>query len=349
MIAKEVNGHSSGITKHKKSKNKDVEKNEKKRKRHESDHLESTSRSKKQRSKHHAESIEEHKSQSKGENLVSEPPYYLQTSSLYLPLPPISQKHAIKGLCAEHLSPMILTYYPPFRGVILSYTNVHLCSDPHTDTIPAYSRCIDEYAASFVWVTADFLILKLQKGDVIEGWVNLQNESNIGLLCLNFFNATIERKRLAREWKWISGGIKPPKRKKLKKASGSSSSDSEEDSSDDHEMFEHEPEDTQGHFEDEKGKAISGLISFRVQSVETSRSMDRETSFLNIEGTMLTQEEEEELQKQEATKTKGKGKGKGKTHPRHTMAGALMNGVDGSMDIDHPVQLTPSLKHRAKY
>src|ERR1700728_1137244 len=46
-------------------------------------------------------------------------PFHIQTSSLHLPLAPISQSTPLEGLCAEHISLLILRYFPPFGGVIL--------------------------------------------------------------------------------------------------------------------------------------------------------------------------------------------------------------------------------------
>ena len=338
----------SKIKKHRKIKEQDVERSEKKRKRKASDDLELASPTKKHRSKQHSESTEKHELSSIKPEVSITSPFFKQTSSLYLPLPPISQKHPLKGLCAEHLSPLILTYYPPFHGVIISYSNIRLSTDPISKTKPAYAKSIDEYAANFVWLTADFMLLRPQKDDLMEGWVNLQNESNIGLLCLNFFNITIERRRLAKTWKWKPGGVKASGKRKLKKAQRSSSSNSDEemeDSEGEQEAREYGVDDTQGYFQDSQGQKVEGLVRFRVKGVETSRSMDRETSFLNIEGTMLSVEEEKELQEQETFRVKEKDK----RLPRHVMSGALTNGHDGPMDIDQPMELTSSLKHRAKY
>lgn len=48
----------------------------------------------------------------------SESPFSLATVTLYLPLSPISisPTHALASLMAEHLSPLLLTYYPPTEG-----------------------------------------------------------------------------------------------------------------------------------------------------------------------------------------------------------------------------------------
>ena len=334
--------------KHKNSKDKDVENSEKKRKRRNSDDITLVSHTKKQKSKHHPKSPIAHDTPPIPLESPIDSPFYQQTSSLYLPLPPIAQRHALQGICAEHLSPLILTYYPSFHGVIISYSNARLSSDSETQASnPAYSRAIDEYAASFIWLTADFLVFKPQKGTVIEGYVNLQNESNLGLVCWNFFNASIEKKRLPKGWKWVTGGLKPPGRRKLKKPAKSVESDSEENSENDAQAEMETIANTQGYFQDAQGKKIEGLVRFRVKNIETSRCMDRETGFLSIEGTMLSEQEEIDLQEQESMRTPNRRKRQLNRNAelRDAMSGALTNGYDGAMDVDS----TPSLKHRAKY
>ncbi|TVY54832.1 DNA-directed RNA polymerase I subunit rpa43, partial [Lachnellula suecica] len=123
-------------------------------------------------------------------------PFHLQTSSLFLPLAPVSQKKPLEGLCAEHLSPLILTYYPPLAGVLLSYHNPRLSEKPfgNDGTEEVLLQNIDEYAVSWAWVTAEFLLFKPEKGAWLEGYVNLANEGHVGIVCWNLFNASIERK-----------------------------------------------------------------------------------------------------------------------------------------------------------
>ena len=226
-------------------------------------------------------------------------PFHLQTSSLYLPLSPICQLYPLEGLCAEHLSPLILTYYPPFRGVILSYSNPRLCEEPskhyrteHQGSVLAIS--VAEFAASFVWLTVDFLVFKPQRGGWLEGWVNLQSEDHVGLVCCNLFNASIERKRLPKEWRWVVGENRRKSTAKLKNSQEDIQSEDEEDAVQDAPGFEDAQED-EGHFEDGQGNKIEGSIKFRVRDLDASMSTDREKSFLSIEGTLLSTEEEEKL------------------------------------------------------
>lgn len=335
--------------KHKRSKEKGVEISDRKRKRQASEGLEPTSPTKKHRSKDRSLATKEDEAAISNTPPSAGLPIYQQSSSLYLPLPPISQNHALRGLCAEHLSPLILTYYPPFHGVILSYSNARLSTNPQSDTKPAFSRAIDEYAASFIWLTADFIVVKPRRGDTIEGWVNLQNESNIGLLCLNFFNVTIERKRLAKEWKWITAGIKAPPRTKLNKSAKTSSGESEMEEDPGEAAAAGSLETSHGYFQDEDEKKVGGLLRFRVKGVQTSRSVDRETGFLSIEGTMLSQEDEKKLYEQECEAMRKARKRGGHREGIFAMKEASAAGFEGVVDVDINADLAPSLKHRAKY
>lgn len=240
---------------------------EKKRKR---DHGEDGHKSK---SKKHR--TDKHSSQaSNPEEKGAQSPFHIQTSSLYLPLAPISQKNPLEGLCAEHLSPLILTYYPPFNGVLLSYSNPRLSEKPFgNDGEHVLLNNIDEYAVSWTWVTADFLLFKPATGIELEGYVNLQNEGHLGIVCWNLFNASIERKRLPADWEWKDV--------------------SQMENEEDEEQGETYAEEGAGYYVDGEGNKIKGMVKFRIMEIESSH--DKERGFLSIEGTMLSIEDEEEL------------------------------------------------------
>jgi DNA-directed RNA polymerase I subunit RPA43 len=213
-------------------------------------------------------------------------PFCQETHSLYLPISPITQLHPLAGVCAEHLSPLILTYHPPFHAVILSYTNVRFTESPgeaaEGEEGIILAQSVNEYAVSYAWVTADFLLFKPRRGIYIEGWINLQNEGHIGLVCWNLFNASIERKRLPGDWKWKGAGLGPG-RTRLK--SGGDQNE-ELDAVDDE-----EPAET-GHFEKGDGSRVEGAIVFKVLDVETSPTTDKDRAFLNIVGSLTDEEAE---------------------------------------------------------
>lgn len=264
---------------------------------------------------------------------VLDTPFYEETSSLYLPLSPISYNHPLSGICAEHLSPLLLTYFPPFQGVILSYSNVQLSACPsetskskHSE--PILAKSIDEYAVSFVWVMADFIIFRPRRHDLLEGRINLQNEGNLGLLCLNFFNVSIERRRLPAQWVWVPGGRTLPEPKINGEVGRGERPDTDNAEGKVRNM---EVDAEEGYFEDGHGKKIEGLVRFRVKNVETSRGVDRENGFMSIEGTMLDEMEEHELHVQVINKNQKK---KATDHPSSPselnpmMSGAILNSSD---------------------
>ena len=211
-------------------------------------------------------------------------PFYIQSASVYLSIPPISLQYATQGLCSEVLSSLILKYYPPLRGVILAYSNVKISEDPGhpTDNRPFLAISVHEYAASFIWTTADFLVFRPRKGDHVEGWINLQNEGHIGLICWNLFNVRIGRACLPASWKWIEPTMRKPRSKAKLKHDGIDSQFSTNGA-----MEAGDNPDYQGHYEDENGTPVSGKISFTVEDVEASSSGDHERSYLIVEGTML--------------------------------------------------------------
>ncbi|KAI4270345.1 MAG: hypothetical protein L6R38_007161 [Xanthoria sp. 2 TBL-2021] len=271
-------------------------------------------------------------------------PFQQQTASLYLPLPPIAQSHPLQGICAEHLSPLILTYYSPLRGVIISFHNARLSTDAQQDPSgqdePVLAQAIDEYAAPHVWVVVDFLLFRPQRGNAIEGWINLQNEGNIGLVCWNFFNATIERKRLPKEWKWIPGGLDlGGAQRKKKKLKGSERSDPMDIDHEDILPQINGVHDIEGHFEDGDGRRIQGLMHFLVKDVESSRSSGGDTGFLSIEGTLLGEAEERRLRESETKHdfSRGTRHVRKEHHVANGMSGALASeGNEQHMDADIP-------------
>lgn len=238
---------------------------EKKRKR---DHKEDGERAK---SKKHRSITSKNKS-----TVTPSSPFSVQSASLYLPLAPISQSYPLEGICAEHLSPLLLTFYPPLGGVVLSYNNVRLSELPQgeEESRDLLLQNIDEYAVSFCWVTATFLLFKPESGVELEGYVNLQNQGHLGVVCWNLFNASIEAKRLPKTWKWMDVG----------------EMDSSEGDENGNAGY---AEDGIGCWVDENGKKIEGQIKFRVREIESSH--DRERGFLSIEGTMLEEAGEQEL------------------------------------------------------
>ncbi|KAK3701628.1 hypothetical protein LTR37_015379 [Vermiconidia calcicola] len=201
--------------------------------------------------------------------LKSHSPFKKQTTSFYLPLSPCAYNFPLEGLCAEHISPLLLTYFPPLKGVLLSFENPRLSEEPgngvHVKTDKGLkrvlSRSIDEYAVSYIWLTADFLTFKPSRGTYLEGYVSLQNEGMLGLVCYNYFNAVIERDKLPKDWRWIEDEDQPKIRKKKFSEGG-------------------------GHFVDGNGSVIEGRIVFRVDDFEATPGSDTGAGTVSILGSL---------------------------------------------------------------
>lgn len=280
----------------------------------------------KKRKREHGEESEKHRSKklrkekqraaegtasTGNDSAVKESPFHTLTATLYLPLASISQRYPLEGMCAEHLSPLILTYYPPFDGVVLSYSNPRLAERPFRDDgSHVLLQCIDEYAVSYGWVTADFLLFKPSRGVELEGYVNLQNEGHLGLVCWNLFNTSIARQRLPKDWRWVT---------------------SEETGESDGQGVDDLPkysEEGIGYYVDGNGIKIEGMLKFRVTEIEYSH--DRERGFLSISGTMLDKDDEKELSVREAASSK----------PHKDAAGRRLGGSKalGATSLGRPVE-----------
>jgi len=216
---------------------------------------------------------------------TSTTPFFTQTTSFYLALSPIGQRNPLEGLCAEHLSPLVLTYYPPLKGVVLSYSHPRLSEQRPpgaADKQPILSRAIEEYAVTYVWLTAAFTILRPARGAEIEGHVTVQSPNHLGLVCWNLFNASIERRRLPRNWRWQSRrGARASSETSRREGSAAPGQD-----------------DGEGYFVDGEGKKVEGMVRFRLRDFDIAPEMGKEKGFTSIEGTMLDDEEEGKIMKE---------------------------------------------------
>lgn len=198
-------------------------------------------------------------------------PLIKRTISLFLALSPVSHNFPLEGACAEHVSPLLLTYYPPLNGVLLSYNNPRLSEHPEegahlsegTESTKLLGKNIDEYAVTYVWLTAEFLLFRPDSGKVLEGYISLQNESILGLLCYNYFNAGIERARLPKDWRWVDGEAAEDGDRKQRNESGT------------------------GRYFDGRGNEIEGRVIFKVKDFEATAGADGTAGNINIYGTLL--------------------------------------------------------------
>lgn len=127
------------------------------------------------------------------------------TTSFYLALSPCAYNDPVGGLLAEHISPHLLSYYPPLNGVLLGFENARI-SESQDEVVEGPSdvlaRSFNEYAVSFLWLTCDFVIFRPAPGTYLEGEINLQNEGLLGLICFNYFNVSIPKENMPSDWTW---------------------------------------------------------------------------------------------------------------------------------------------------
>jgi DNA-directed RNA polymerase I subunit RPA43 len=221
-------------------------------------------------------------------HLHSKSPFIQQTTSFYLALSPIAHHFPLEGLCAEHISPLILTYYAPLKGVVLSYNDPRLSESPEKgakvskgkDSKTVLGTSVDEYAVTFVWLTVDLLIFKPQRGTVLEGYVNLQNESILGLICYNYFNAGIERSRLPKDWQWV-----------------------EDETTEESEEMSRKRRNAAGHYVNAEGNKVEGKIIFKVKDFEATAGAETGSGSINIYGTLLTDSEDAKVDEEAKQKT----------------------------------------------
>jgi DNA-directed RNA polymerase I subunit RPA43 len=208
-------------------------------------------------------------------------PYRITTTSLYLSLPPkysfypakvfphrlrnasnealahLRSLNPITGVQRHHLDPLLMTYYEPVDGVVIGYDNVRF----ETET----AKIIAEAPWAHVWTTVDLLVWRPKKGMVLQGWVNLQSASHIGLLVDNTWNVSIPFARIPESWEYHEGTAAPTSWEEGMEVDETESA----------------PE---GAWVDDKGYKVNGLLRFQVESVKAGGSI-----FL-MEGSLLDRE-----------------------------------------------------------
>ena len=218
--------------------------------------------------------------------LQSRSPFIQQTASFYLSLSPCANDFPLEGLCAEHISPLLLTYYPPLKGIVLLFSNPRLSEHPddrqrtqassNQEAKVVLARSIDEYAVTYIWLSAEFLIFRPKAGSYLEGYVNLQNESLLGLVCYNYFNAGIEWHRLPKDWRWVGdeGAVEGKGKQRV-------------------------GQEAEGYWVDGDGKKVEGKLKFRVKDFEATPGSESGAGSINIHGTLLSEADDKALDDEE--------------------------------------------------
>ena len=162
---------------------------------------------------------------------------HMERISQYISLPPACLSNPLPAVCASILSPLLLSYYPPARGIVLAYEDVQLSDSPpisseekarlakekrksksrhrheesdtedEEDEADAKPKQLllhihNEYSAPFLWATATFLVWRPATGSWISARVTQQASTHLTLSHLNSFPISILRQHLPDGWTW---------------------------------------------------------------------------------------------------------------------------------------------------
>lgn len=197
-------------------------------------------------------------------------------TDLYVSVAPCHITNPINGIKAQHLDPLIMTYFAKGQGVVLSYSNVVVSKEHHsldTDDQPiTISKVGDSTPFSFMWITVDLLIWRPQIGDTLEGYIYMQTASHIGLLVHDTFNASIKFRNIPQDWEFVP-------------SQADEFGESEELTDAKSSKFR-----SYGYWADGSGTKVEGRISFTVRAIHSTGRM------LSVEGSLVSPESELDAQ-----------------------------------------------------
>lgn len=273
--------------------------------------------------------------------------FHSKRMSLYLPIPPIGLDKALAAMLTLHVTPLLLTYFPPAGGVILSIHDPVLSATPQDtlnqpllppggrggprDPSHAYPKVGDEFGSCWAWLTVTLLVYSPQRGDALAGWTNAMSEGFIGLVCYNYFQTSIAKSRIPTTWSW-SGPTRETRQRKMPRKGKLNDGEgpSQENQFDSQETVVAREDDaidgTAGTFLDESGSKISERLQFRMVDLEMIPAQERGQMALQVEGTLLSEEEEAKAMQEERERFEtrmGKSKARLGTPGTPVMSGGL--------------------------
>lgn len=194
---------------------------------------------------------------------------------LYVSVAPCHITNPVNGIKAQHLDPLIMTYFAKAQGVVLSYSNISVSKEHHSlDTAEepiTIAKVGESTPFAFMWITVDLLIWRPQIGDTLEGYIYMQTASHIGLLVHDTFNASIKFRNIPQDWEFVP---------------------SQADEFDDSEETEAKLSKfrSYGYWADASGTKVEGKITFSVRAVHSTGRM------LSVEGSLVSPESEIDAQ-----------------------------------------------------
>ncbi|EDU39910.1 hypothetical protein PtrSN002B_006112 [Pyrenophora tritici-repentis] len=218
--------------------------------------------------------------------------FHSERISQYVCIPASCLSDPFSAVCATVLSPLLLTYFPPAKGVILAYDDVELSSTPPSvpetasksrskrarnesrsdkaePAEPLLLRHVDEYAAPFVWATASFLVWRPVQNAYVHAHVTDQAKTHITLAYLNTFPVSILASCMPSDWSWHS-----QETGKMKRA------------------WDGRLSDEGGWWVNDFGDKVEGDLRVRIRDVDGRMDgKGKGKGFLRIDGSLISEEE----------------------------------------------------------
>lgn len=133
---------------------------------------------------------------------------YKVPTSIYVSLSPIYAANLEAGVKAQHLDPLLMTYFGAAGGIVLEYFDVKVLG-PSSATLQTTGKGALESKGKlstkpvFVWVSVQFLVWKPRVGDTMEGWLDFEAPLQINLVVLGTFLVTVKKEQMPEGWVFI--------------------------------------------------------------------------------------------------------------------------------------------------
>lgn len=213
------------------------------------------------------------------------------STSLYVSLAPVYALNSVAGIKAQHLDPLIMTYFSAVGGVVLAHLNLRVSGHEEPNGLeessePVVAKIMYDSPFAFLWITVDFLVWKPQPTDVLEGWINMQSPSHIGLLIHDTFNATIKRDVIPIDWTFVPNQADEEEEEDLAlansvdRAVAEMEKEESETAKNERKNLFQAPK-SLGYWLDGQGKKIEGKIRFSVKSFNVSGR------FVSVQGSLI--------------------------------------------------------------
>lgn len=131
--------------------------------------------------------------------------FSIATATMYVSIAPAFIQTPLEGIRSQYLDQLVLRYYSPVNGVVISYNNIELLGQDEVGGGAKVAKIINESPYAFLWISVDFLVWNPAIGDPLEGYVSAQSPGHIALLIHDTFNATIRRDDIPSNWEFVYG------------------------------------------------------------------------------------------------------------------------------------------------